>query len=700
MDVDGRDADEFAYLEDVRIDRARAWIETQNARTTDQLQSDPRFGDFYQAALENNKAAGDLKGTRFGIADANALTRNGDWVYQIWSDAAHPRGIWRRTPLKTFLANAPEWQTLLDIDLLAAAEKRPWVLVNTYFSPSGQHCLMQLSVGGAQTSEFREYDLTRGAFADRGFRFPEGYTNIVAWRDDDALLFNSNLTWSDSRSSVPDVVKQLERGQSLSEASEILRANADDIYVGINIWDAMSGSVAERGRRVMTLYKPSRSGEGEYWQLDRQGRTERLNLSPTASSPLLHRGHYVFRTLRDWTISGVTWKAGTLLSVAAAEATGPAPKVSLVLEAVSDVSIKATYRAGEGLLVTEFSAGAWVLWRLQRLDGQWVKSAVPLPPHGTINAVLAEEGSDTAMVMFESFLQPPTLFRLDVAANRSTVLAGSAAKVDGSDFVTEQLEAVSKDGARVPYFIVRSKALKHDGRAPVLVHGYGAFGWAQSPEYSGTRVELWLARQQGVYVVANVRGGTERGQSWYVRGLERQHTYDDMLAVVEDLIRRKVTSAKRVAVTGTSAGGLLGAVMITQRPDLFGGAVLQVPVLDQFRPDLLFRSEAAVASEYGSTRVPAEREFLLRTSPFQNLQKNADFPAPFIVTSATDEHVSPAQSRRFAARMQALDLPFLFFEQAEGGHGGSASLVERARLEALIYTYLTRQLIDSNESHE
>jgi prolyl oligopeptidase len=303
-----------------------------------------------------------------------------------------------------------------------------------------------------------------------------------------------------------------------------------------------------------------------------------------------------------------------------------------------------------------------------------------------------EDRGTNAFVLYQTYLQPPTLYKVDVSHAKAAPIGGHVApQFDASALVTEQWQAKSADGTLVPYFITYRKDLRFDGSTRTLVHGYGAAGASLSPRYSSTLGALWLA-QGGAYVDANVRGGSERGAKWHVTGALRERTYEDMLAVVEDLIRRKVTRPKHVGIMGQSAGALLAAVVLNRRPELFGAAVLRVPLLDQFRMDLAMGTPGSSFAEFGSPQEPEGLAFLQRTSPFQNLQRREDFPAPLIITAANDQNVFPAQARRYAARSERLGLPFYYYEASEGGHAAAASRIEQARLDALIYSYLQLQL--------
>jgi prolyl oligopeptidase len=268
------------------------------------------------------------------------------------------------------------------------------------------------------------------------------------------------------------------------------------------------------------------------------------------------------------------------------------------------------------------------------------------------------------------------------------------ARFDAIGLVVEQFEAVSADGTAVPYFIVRPKGLRFDGAAPTLLYGYGGFQISMTPSYAGALGRLWLEKG-GVYVVANIRGGGEFGPEWHKAALkgERQRAFDDFIAVAEDLIRRRITSPRRLGIMGGSNGGLLMGAMLTQRPELFRAVVIQVPLLDMLRYTKLLAGASWIA-EYGDPDVPEEALFLRRISPYHNLRPGIAYPEPFFVTSTKDDRVHPGHARKMAARMAAMGLGFFYYENVDGGHSAAANLEERARRTALEFTYLTRKLMD------
>src|SRR6201997_116086 len=263
---------------------------------------------------------------------------------------------------------------------------------------------------------------------------------------------------------------------------------------------------------------------------------------------------------------------------------------------------------------------------------------------------------------------------------------------DASNDVVEQLDATSKDGTKIPYFIVHSKSIKYDGNNPTLLTAYGGFQSSSTPIYLGHAGKLWL-EHGGVYVVGNIRGGGEFGPAWHEAGLKtkRQVIYDDFAAVAHDLVDRKVTSARRLGIMGGSNGGLLMGVEMTEHPELWNAVDIQVPLLDMLRFEQIAAGSSWVG-EYGSVSVPDERAFLASISPYNQLKANVKYPEPLIFTTTKDDRVGPVHARKFAARMEEFGEPFFYDEVVEGGHGVGADSEQDARFWAELFTYLNMKL--------
>lgn len=671
--------DPYLWLEDVTGSRALEWVKQHNARTLAELQADPRFARFEAQARQ-------ILESRDRIADPVLL---GGRVYNFWQDDVHVRGLLRRTDWDAYAAGRPQWETVLDVDALAARDGKRWVTgMPDCLAPECRRCLMRLSDGGKDAAILREFDLESKAFVDDGFALPEAKFD-VEWIDRDTLLVATDWgadTLTDS--GYPFVVKRWRRGQPLVQAQEIFRGSRRDVGVFPARFHDRDGTV------LLALIRAETFFESTFHVLDGE-RLVALPLPRRAQLAGYWRGQVVASLQQDWSVDGRTFASGSVVSFALADflQTGQ-PRLSLVYAPGPRESFEA-FRGSRS--VAYLAVAENVVTRVYRLDfrdGRWERReplALPARTHATLGHVPADD--DRAFVYTEGFTTPRSLF-VARASGAPQLLAQMPAKFDASGLVVEQYEATSKDGTKVPYFVVRPKGLKFDGDAPTLLYGYGGFQVSMTPAYSGTLGKLWL-EDGGVYALANIRGGGEFGPAWHQAGLKtkRQVVFDDFIAVAEDLIARRITRPRRLGIIGGSNGGLLMGVALTQRPDLFNAAVIQVPLLDMLRFDRMLAG-ASWVDEYGSPSVAEERAFLQRISPYHSVRRDVRYPPPFFVTSSKDDRVHPGHARKMAAKMAELGHPFYFYENIDGGHAAAADQRERARRLALEFTYLAQRLKD------
>ncbi len=665
-----------AFLTAIDGRQARHWIAAENARTLDVLKRDPRYAGFRARAL--------------AIAEAEdripAPVLVGDTVTNFWQDRAHVRGIWRRTTLASYLSATPAWTTLIDLDALSAREHANWVWEGADCAPPEDRlCMITLSDGGEDATSLREFDLAADRFVDGGFALPHGKQQ-VGWEDGHALLVARD--WgrgSMTRSGYPFIVKRLLGGAPLAAANEVYRARPDDVGA------AGATMVDGNGHRATVITREIDAFSSENLLLGPAG-TSAINLPPRATIEGLVAGRLVARIDQDWQPSHAgAIAAGSLVSLPLDHPDGaptlifrPGPRQS-----VEDVS--ATRGRLVAAIFDNVRGGAYVF--TPEPGGGWSARRVGLPDDVSVAVATTSERTDTAFLSVTGFLTPTQLWVLDAAASQAHLAKSTPARFDASADVVEQNEAVSADGTRVPYFLVHRRDMRADGGNPTELYAYGGFQVSMTPRYDATLGSLWLA-QGGVYALANIRGGGEFGPAWHEQATKthRQRTFDDFAAVGRDLIARKITDPRHLGIRGGSNGGLLMGVEFTQAPELWGAAVIEVPLLDMLHYEQM-SAGASWVGEYGSVANPAERRFLASVSPLENLRAGVRYPTPFIVTTTKDDRVGPVHARRFAWRMAQLHLPFLYYEETEGGHAAGANLPEVATERALEYTYLARQLM-------
>jgi prolyl oligopeptidase len=676
-------SDQFLWLEDVNGARAMAWVQDQNARTLRVLKNDPNFPGLYADAVKIVEAKDRIPTPQFVASD----------VYNFWQDPAHVRGIWRRTTTAQFANASPEWTTVLDLDALAASERANWVWKGSDCNwPSESRCLVYLSDGGEDAITAREYDMRAKQFVPGGFTLPKA-KQTTAWESDDSLLVSRE--WSSGEltaSGYPFIVKRVTRGQPLADAVEVFRGAKSDGGYGVTPIALHDGA----GNTAVLIARPLSTFNAEYYLVTASG-PQKLGL-PLQSQPVgLLAGRLLFTLQEDWTANGSSFAQGSLVAIdlAGASADPATLKPTLVYAPGPRETLDSVGQTSSHLVVTTYEnvrGRAWIY--TPGAGGGWTKQRLDLPDNSTIVVNDTDQHGEGAYLTTTSFLTPPSLWQLDAANGDLHVVKESPARFDASNDVVEQREATSKDGTRVPYFIVHPKNMRLDGTNPTLLYAYGGFEVSITPTYSGILGKLWLERG-GVYVLANIRGGGEFGPAWHTAGLtiHRQRVYDDFAAVARDLIATKVTTPRRLGIQGGSNGGLLMGVEFTQHPELWHAVDIQVPLLDMLRYEQIEAGESWTG-EYGSVSNPEQRAFLASISPYNNLKAGVRYPEPFIWTTTKDDRVGPQHARKFAAKLAALHDPYLFYEVIEGGHASGANLRERAFTSALEMTYFIRKLVN------
>jgi prolyl oligopeptidase len=701
--------DEFSDLEDPTGPKALAWVEQQNKRTDSILHADPRYSTYYKKILDQERRTEMAEQEGRTVPPGAAVLYRG-WMYETAQSRDHPRGLWRRAALQSFLDGSPRWEPLLDLDALSKVDGRAYgtvLLLPSMCRPSGDRCMVSLGESGGYATA-REFDLTTQRFVPGGFSLPPGPVNF-AWYDDDSLLMdvaqwqgNKGLEVKIARNDQPLVLSRLTRGSPLQTATPIFRVPVDaagSYGESVDTETYIDGdAAATESSRITIICAPQTSVAGHVWNrywIRLADEFQPLNLPITAEVSGLYHGEIIFRLAKNSTVDGQQWPAGSLLSVPLTQATHGVMHIHRVRVPgrYEGDSLGTVIKGGFLVLLTEKVRGE--LW-CYTFDGeQWQGHRyTAMPINGIIGPYLIGDPlDDQAFVSAQSLIDPPALYAVSVNGP-ARKLSEAPAAFDRSKLIMEQLEAISQDGTHVPYFIARAKHVAHDGKNPTLLFGYGAFGTPVLPYY-----QAWIAPWMsggGIYVIANIRGGSEFGAAWHVIRTDRHRTYEDFLAVAHDLVRRKLTSPEHLGIIGESAGGLLIGVMVTQHPEQFNAAVMKVPGTDLFRGDLIIGGQSLFDEEFGRLGVPSERAFMEHTSPFQRLRTMSQFPCPLIITSTVDTTVFPGQPRRFAAKAATLHLPYLFMETKEGGHGLASTPEEHAELEATINVYLAQRLMDSS----
>lgn len=528
------DDDPYLWLEEVEGEKALEWVHERNKHSLGILEADERFTPLMERALKDYNAKDKIAyGTLMGGA-----------VHNFWQDEKNVRGIWRRTSLKSYKGDEPNWITILDFDKLAEEEGENWVYKSRdCLAPDFGRCLINLSRGGGDAVVVREFDAVTKRFVDGGFETPESKQGS-AWIDADTILIGTNFgegTMTDS--GYANQIKVWKRNNPLEIATLVHEGNTKDVG------SFPFASHRPDGTYVGVVQAPDfftevihvLDGESDDWT---QKEMRPLQLPKDISFKGFFGDTVIVQMRKDWALGSKTVKAGTLVSI----------KVADALEGRAAASVTEIFVPTERSSIDGVSIGKDRLFLsiLDEVTGQlvsakpgpqgWEVSNLGLPENGALDVVSVDEWTDAAFIKFASFLQPDTLYAVELGGKPEEI-ASLPARFDASDMVTEQKFATSKDGTKVPYFVIRHKDVKMDGTTPTILYGYGGFEIAIAPTYLTGTGKLWL-EEGGAYVLANIRGGGEFGPKWHQAALKenRQRAYDDFIAVGEDLVNSGFTS--------------------------------------------------------------------------------------------------------------------------------------------------------------
>ncbi|MEC7953697.1 MAG: prolyl oligopeptidase family serine peptidase [Pseudomonadota bacterium] len=677
------DADDpYIWLEEIQGERALAKVDQWNADTEAVLTAQPEY------PLAKAWAKQILDDTR-QIALPDAI--QGDMVTNLWRDADNPRGLWRIASLESYMAGAPEWRVLIDVDKLGEDEGQSWVWHGANcLAPDYARCLIALSPGGTDADVVREFDVTTGRFVDGGFTLPEAKSN-VAWFDEDTLFVGTDEgEGSLTDSGYPRLVKLWDRGTDFSTARQIAEGEQADI-------SASGFSVLDGDTRWRFVNRSPSFWTNQISLVKADGSTVPLPLPEDAEFEAVLNGLVIAKLNSALETTGGTEQPGALV----------AWSLQSVLDG-SDPAPFAVFRPSDTQAIEEVAASETKLWvkvlddvsgkLIELSPGQsgWTARDMELPANSTVQIAETSGTGDTAFVTVESMLTPPTLYAVP-SEGEAVAIASEPAQFDASKFTVEQKFATSKDGTKVPYYLVRPKDAQ--GPLPTLIHAYGGFRAAQTPKYltaepyrSGPLGLFWV-ESSNAYVLANIRGGGEYGPRWHEDALreKRQNSFDDFHAVADDLVASRLTTPGHIAASGRSNGGVLVGAVANQRPDLYGAIISGSPLIDMRRYNKLLAGASWMA-EYGNPDVPEDWAFMKEWSPYQNMSDGPDVPAAFYYLSTLDDRVHPGHARKAAAKHEAYGQTFYYHEYREGGHSVGSDHEEDAKRAALLLSYLNLEI--------
>lgn len=667
--------DKYQWLEDIDGQKSLDFVNTQNKATIEKLSKEKDYKSIYDKSLE-------IYNSSDRIAYPNI---KGKYVYNFWKDKYHERGIWRRCLLANYTNGKFDWETLIDIDEMSKKDNIKWVYKGSEgLYPSYKRFLISLSNGGGDAVFIKEFDADKKQFVENGFNIDES-KGSASYVDENTISVSSNFgEGTMTTSGYPRQIKLWKRGTLLKNARLIYEGKQTDV----SVWGGIVRDDTKRYffiSRRLTFF----TNENLVW-ID--NKIVKLDLPEDCLTNDIQKNQLIIQLKSDWTVNTKTYKIGTIVSLNFTELLKGNKEIQVIIEPNEFSSITEILTTKNKLLVNVLTNVISNLHIYSFNNGKWSDQKVKSPDFGTISLITADEFSDQYFFSFQNFITPSTLFSADAGRNTFKASKSLPAYFDASKYEVKQFKAKSKDGTLIPYFMVSSKNLKYDSKNPSLLYAYGGFEISSQPFYASTFGIAWLDNG-GVFVLANIRGGGEFGPKWHQDGIKekRQNVFDDLYAVSEDLLARKVTSSKHLGILGGSNGGLLVGVAFTQRPDLYNAVVCEVPLLDMQRYNKLLAG-ASWMGEYGNPDIPEEWEYIKKYSPYQNLKEGMNYPEVFFTTSTRDDRVHPGHARKMVAKMIDMGYKIYYYENTEGGHAGSSTNEQAAKVNALMFSYLLMKL--------
>ncbi len=667
--------DQYLWLEEVENPKALEWVEQWNEKTLDVLTSQKDYQSIYDKNLE-------IYNSTDRIADPVIY---GNYIFNFWQDEKNERGIWRRTTLKSYLSKNPDWETLIDLDKLSEQDDIKWVWKGASgLYPLYQKFMVSLSKGGGDAVVIKEFNIESKKFVDGGFELPEAKGG-VSWIDENTLMVSTDFGDGVTTSGYPKEVKLWKRGTPLSDAKTLFEGKETDM----GIW----GYTDQQPNKTYQLITQRTSFySGNYYVIE-NGQLVKLDLPDDIELSGIFNGNAIFQLKSDLTANGNTFPLGSVVSINYDDLVAGKKNYQLILTPDDRSSVTEISNTKNALLINMLNNVKSELYKYTWKNG-WKAEKINAPEFGNITLGASDDISDNYFFYFTNFLEPSSLYLGDASKKSVKKVNSLYSFFPTENYQVLQYEATSKDGTKIPYFVVGSKTMKYDGKNPTLLYAYGGFEIPMLPSYSAVTGTAWLEKG-GVYVLANIRGGGEFGPKWHQAGLKekRQSVYDDFHAVAESLIEKKITSPEKLGIFGGSNGGLLVGVAFTQRPDLYHAVVCAVPLLDMKRYNKLLAGASWMA-EYGNPDIPEQWEYIKTYSPYQNIKKGMNYPEVFFTTSTRDDRVHPGHARKAVAKMTDMGYKVYYFENTEGGHAAASTNDQRARMYALIYSYLQMKLMN------
>ncbi len=665
--------DPLLWLEDIHGERATAWVDRENALT------DEAFRD---AGYDADVA------TALTILNAHDkipfVARVGDHLYNLWQDEAHKRGLWRRTTLESYRTDQPDWDVLIDMDALGAAEGKPWAYGGAELSPDRKRALIRLSADGSDAAETREFDFATRRFVDGGFLIPAS-KGQASWQDADTLLISATIGEANiTQAGYGRTVRRWRRGEPMETAETIFSVEPQDVAAWFYVQH-------RPGHEYVSFTRMIDFTRTETF-VELRGRPRvRLDL-PEEVSLSIYARRLIVEPKRDWTVNDASIPAGALAVFDLARFIDGDRRCDIIFRPTPTRALQQWIETRHGVVLDILDQVRSRLVLVRPEGDRWIEepiagladnAAISIAPLGGEND--PDLGTDV-MLTTMAFDRPPTL-SLWTGAGAPAVLKQAPHRFDARGVEVRQHHAAARDGTAIPYFLV-GRDLDATAPRPTLLSGYGGFEISVTPSYPSLAGKLWLERGH-LLAVANIRGGGEFGARWHqaARRATKHVSHDDFATVARHLAETGVTTPARLAARGGSNGGLLVGNMLTRYPELFGAIWCEVPLLDMARYTKLLAGQSWIA-EYGDPDDPAEWAFIRDFSPYHLVAEGKSYPPALITTNRTDDRVHPGHARKMAARLREAGAPVWLRETVAGGHSGAVDSATIAATTALGFSFL------------
>ncbi len=635
-------ADPYRWLEDANSAETKEWVDAQNKVT-----------QAYLAQIPNRDAIKQRLTKLWNYERFSVTYKEGGRYFYSRND-----GLQNQAVLYTMKTLADTPRVLLDPNALAA--DGTVALAGTAVSPNGKYLAYSTAASGSDWNEIRVRHIDSGKDTEDHIKWVK--FSSTAWAHDGSGFYYSRYdepTEATRLAGVNYFQKLYFHKLGTPQSADVLVYDRPDQKE----W-GFGGAVTDDGRYLVITSSQGTERKSRIFYKDltqKDAKVTGLMEAFDAAYDFIDNDGPVFYFRTD--------KNAPRSRIIAVDVRKPDPSQwkEIVAEAPQTL-VQASIVNHQ--LVLNYLSDAHSAVKIHDMKGKFVRE-VELPGIGSVSGFGGKRGDRETFYSYTSFTNPTTVYRYDMKTGKSTVYRQPKVDFDPSQFETRQVFYTSKDGTKVPMFLVSKKGIKLDGSNPTYLYGYGGFNIPLTPSFSVANL-AWV-EMGGVYAMANLRGGGEYGEAWHKAGtkLQKQNVFDDFIGAAEWLVANKVSSPAKLSIGGGSNGGLLVGAAMTQRPDLFAAAVPAVGVLDMLRFQK-FTIGWAWTSDYGSSDNPEEFQALYKYSPLHNLKQGGCYPATMVVTADHDDRVVPAHSFKFAAAAQAAQAsanPILIRIDTKAGHG-------------------------------